>query len=239
MPILPEAPNALDGWPRQVVKAAFLRLTNAASERQAIAAIANIDQVGGIAGRQPDRFAAARTLIVDIKAAHSPIATAFHSDAGARLMRRDSDIADAVMIRMIARKGIVTAPVHDSFISPRANRQILLEAMQEAAEKAGSQGIRIREGDALCRKAESSWGSALVSDIYQILTRFLTYIWRRRGVFKALGVGVSGQNYTLSVRKASRAPSGPRIAAHASPTRYAKAYATLRGPHMPWRPTFY
>lgn len=77
----------------------------------------------------------ARALIKAIKHRHAPIAGQLHSDAGARLMRKDSDIAEAVMAELILRRGIVTLPIHDSFLVPVSKRDELQEAMMEAAHK--------------------------------------------------------------------------------------------------------
>ena len=52
-----------------------------------------------------------------MKAKHADIAHAFGSDAGARLMRKDSDLAEQVVLDMI-RQGVVPLSVHDSYIVP-------------------------------------------------------------------------------------------------------------------------
>ena len=44
----------------------------------------------------------------------------FGSDAGVRLMREDSDLANAAMLAM-QREGITPLGVHDSFIVPETN----------------------------------------------------------------------------------------------------------------------
>ena len=50
-----------------------------------------------------------------LKEKHAPIADKFHSEAGIKLQRRESDIALSI-IRNLKEKGIVCLPVHDSFI---------------------------------------------------------------------------------------------------------------------------
>ena len=83
-----------------------------------------------------DALRAAAALIEALKAMHRPIAHAFHSDAGARLMTIDSDIASCVMTDLL-NKGIVALPVHDSFLVPASQRSRLEEAMLKAAHRAG------------------------------------------------------------------------------------------------------
>lgn len=143
----------IDGWPRALVKEAMLTLINAPTINKARFSIAHSD------GRKKDKDTGQRItspddkklmqvltepgsqealhlasdLIDAIKQKHTPIAGAFHSDAGARLMRIDSDIAEAVMGTLIARKGIVTLPVHDSFLVPASKRDELEQAMAQAA----------------------------------------------------------------------------------------------------------
>lgn len=125
---------AIDGWPRDLVKVAMLTLINATTESKARFSIAHSDRMAQVAepGSQ-EALKSAAGLIEAIKRKHAPIAEAFHSDAGARLMRIDSDIAEAVMGTLIARKGIVALPVHDSFLVPASKRDELEQAMAQAA----------------------------------------------------------------------------------------------------------
>src|SRR5262249_17067853 len=58
------------------------------------------------------------------------IARAFCSDAGARLMRKDADLAERVKFEMLAATGIVPLSVHDSFIVPATQAGRLEEAME-------------------------------------------------------------------------------------------------------------
>ena len=137
---------AIDGWPRDLVKVAMLTLINATTESKARFSIAHSDRMAQVAepGSQ-DAIKAAAGLIDAIKRKHAPIAGAFHSDAGARLMRIDSDIAEAVMGVLIARKGIVTLPVHDSFLVPASKRDELAAAMEQAAYDVCSLKAQITE----------------------------------------------------------------------------------------------
>lgn len=125
---------AIGNWPRDLVKVAMLTLINAPTISKARFSLAHSDRMKQMAepGSQ-HAMQLASDLIDAIKRKHAPISGAFHSDAGARLMRIDSDIAEAVMGDLIARKGIVTLPVHDSFLVPASKRDELEEAMTRAA----------------------------------------------------------------------------------------------------------
>ncbi|MCA0996842.1 hypothetical protein [Alloyangia pacifica] len=66
-----------------------------------------------------------------ILAAHEPIAHLFYSGAGKRLQRKDSDVAERVMLDFIER-GIPILPVHDSFLVHDGHRELLADRMQAA-----------------------------------------------------------------------------------------------------------
>ncbi|WP_323010402.1 hypothetical protein [Paracoccus sp. (in: a-proteobacteria)] len=127
----------IPGWPRKLVKVALLILINARTPHQARHALAHAQPMEDVAplGSQ-EALRAADKLVNAIKAMHRPIAHAFHSDAGARLMTIDSDIASCVMTDLL-NKGIVALPVHDSFLVPASKRDLLEEAMLKAANRAG------------------------------------------------------------------------------------------------------
>lgn len=133
---LPRDCHDISGWPRKLVKVATFTLINATTEKAARMSIAHSEHLGELAepGSQ-DAIGKARALIEAIKNRHAPIAGQLHSDAGARLMRKDSDIAEAVMAELILRRGIVALPIHDSFLVPASKRDELQEAMMEAAHK--------------------------------------------------------------------------------------------------------
>lgn len=141
---LPVDCYALKGWGRQLVKRAFLILINAPTAHRARSAIAHCDEMTGIADCLQDALEKSSRLIGHIKEAHRPIAKAFHSDAGARLMRRDSEMAQHVLLALHA-KGIVALPMHDSFLVPLSQRFELERAMQEAAYKFGLANLKIEE----------------------------------------------------------------------------------------------
>jgi len=115
---------AVDGWPRNLVKVAFNTLVNAGNYDSARRAIAL-----EIAGE--GAYAKATSLIEAIKLRHPKIINMFHSDAGIRLQRRDADMAEAIMRRLV-RLGIVVLPIHDSFITTARHDGALAEAMDIA-----------------------------------------------------------------------------------------------------------
>lgn len=140
---MPGACYDIAGWPRDLVKVALLTLINAKSEAAARLSIAHSDKMALVTPPGKAAIPAAARLIADIKRKHSAIAHLFHSDAGARLMRKDSGIAEAVMGEMFGRRGIIALPVHDSFVVPSSKRCDLELVMHDAAVKAGLKSIEI------------------------------------------------------------------------------------------------
>jgi len=63
-----------------------------------------------------------------IEQAHTPIADAFRSGAGLRLQRTDSDLALAV-ITDLREQGVLSLPVHDSFLVSKHNKDKLINSM--------------------------------------------------------------------------------------------------------------
>jgi len=106
------------------VKRAFNILVNAENGDSARRAIAlKITGEGA--------YAKATSLIGAIKLRHPKIAGMFHSDAGIRLQRRDADMAEMIMRRLVGL-GIVVLPIHDSFITAARHEADLVEAMNVA-----------------------------------------------------------------------------------------------------------
>jgi hypothetical protein len=125
----PPDPYDVDGWPRKQIKLALLIAINARTHIDAVRALADALRLeGGVA----NPYATAQGLIRAAKAAHPHIAHAIGSDAGVRLMRRDSEIAARVMCEVMRATGIVPLPVHDSFIVPIIHEERLKEAMENA-----------------------------------------------------------------------------------------------------------
>jgi hypothetical protein len=126
-------------WDRDLVKIGLLTLINAKTERQALISLARNEFPDQDPGNQMPE---ARRLIEEIKRAHKPIACAFHSDAEARLMRQDSELAIAVVSSLL-KQGIVALPIHDSFLVPASKQDALEAAMLKAAHAIGLQHIKI------------------------------------------------------------------------------------------------
>jgi hypothetical protein len=120
-------PYDIPGIKRSLVKVAFNTLVNADTRIAAIRAIA--EEIGG-----EGAFAKAEALVHKIETKHAPIAHKFGTGAGRRLMRRDSDMTEYLLLRLIKR-GIVALPVHDSYIVRASDKGALLEAMAMALRK--------------------------------------------------------------------------------------------------------
>jgi hypothetical protein len=117
-------PYEIGGWQRDDVKNAVMVLINALDLGSALGRIAQ--DLGGYWEHHR-----AAQLIDAIKARHPRLASAFHSGAGLRLMRRDSDISDVIFARLLKR-GIVALGVHDSYIVPAKNEADLRAEMVSA-----------------------------------------------------------------------------------------------------------
>lgn len=140
--MLPDDCYAIGSWARPLVKRAMLTLINAPNIHSSRFSIAHSDEM---AAEVPDHhkwIPMAADLIADIKQAHRPIAHVFHSDAGSRLMMRDSELAKVVMQHLM-RLNIVALPIHDSFLVPASKRDQLEMAMLEVAHAEGLQSVRI------------------------------------------------------------------------------------------------
>lgn len=140
---MPQDCYELEGWPRKLVKVAMLTLINAKTIHAARQSIAHNEMMSawGEPGGQ-EAMKAADQLIKAIKRLHKPIAHAFHSDAGARLMAIDATLAETVMSVMLAR-GVVVLPVHDSFIVAASKADELEAAMLRAAYDAGFYALEV------------------------------------------------------------------------------------------------
>ena len=114
----------LDGWDRDLCKVAFNVLLNADNNKAALGAVA--DEIGGQGSRQK-----AVKLIAAIKRHHAPVKHYFNSGIGRELQNLDSRIAENVML-LLRKQGIVSLPIHDSFIVPANDQGVLLEAMDAA-----------------------------------------------------------------------------------------------------------
>jgi len=117
----------VDGVERGHVKLALLIIINAASELQAIHALAH--KIGG-----DSYLKQARQIIDAVVIRHKPIAGAFFNASWAHLQCVDSTIAESVWWQM-TRAGVPCLPVHDSFIVAESATDTLRNAMAEASEK--------------------------------------------------------------------------------------------------------
>lgn len=72
-----------------------------------------------------------REIIDAVKAKHEPIAHYFGTGEGIRLQKRDADIAESVMLTMMA-EGTLVLPIHDSFVVEEGRQDRLREVMVDA-----------------------------------------------------------------------------------------------------------
>ena len=134
---LPDDCYIIGNWPRPLVKLGLLVLINASNLHQVRLYLAHCDAMAALGpADDQDALAKASRLIDDIKAVHRPIVKFFHSDAGARLMRVDSDLAVSIMAKLL-RRGILALPVHDSFLVPACHVVALEETMLDCAAEIG------------------------------------------------------------------------------------------------------
>ena len=122
---MPEGdPYAIGGFDRDLIKAAGLIPLNARDRRSAIGAVAH--ETG--ADRKD-----AKAAITAFRARHPGIKDYFWSDAGARLMRLDSDMTVAIMKRVLAATGRCPLPQHDSYLVPLCDQPAVSRAMAEVS----------------------------------------------------------------------------------------------------------
>ncbi len=138
-------PYDLEGLERSLVKLAVNIMFNAASENKAVLAItdelredASLRVAAGLVSRDRRTLRPfAKTVVKAIERKHYKSAGYFNSDCGARFMRRDSDMAIQIMIRMISETGRCPLPVHDSFLVADVDEQLLYRTMKEVAGECG------------------------------------------------------------------------------------------------------
>lgn len=75
-----------------------------------------------------------RSLLDRVKKAHTPIADYIHSKKGLKLQYIDSQISEAILMRM-TKQEIPCLPVHDSYVVPCQYGELLREVMREEYEK--------------------------------------------------------------------------------------------------------
>jgi len=116
----------IPGFDRNLCKVAFNILVNAACLPSAL---------GSLAQEMKGDRKGAEALIEAIKARHSVVAKYFHSSAGVRLQCLDSKMAEIVLSEMTVKRGIPVLPVHDSFIVPESEKELLVRVMKDAFER--------------------------------------------------------------------------------------------------------
>jgi hypothetical protein len=130
--LIPPEPFILDGWPRKIVKVAFYTLLNAETPVAAERAIAELF------GRGRQGYAKAGKLIAEIERKHPAVANQFGTGAGLRLMRKDSEITEYILSKLL-RGGDFALPIHDSYRVPHQiagrTREIMDEALAKATQK--------------------------------------------------------------------------------------------------------
>jgi hypothetical protein len=125
----PMPADPYDFAPREQAKLALLIAINAKSHVSAARALA--DALRGD-NSITDHFKTADRLLKAAKAKHPDIAWAIASDAGVRLMREDSELAERIMSETVRAIGIVPLAVHDSFMVPTSQEARLMETMERA-----------------------------------------------------------------------------------------------------------
>lgn len=111
---------------RDLCKAAFNILINAATYGSALGAVAN---------EMDGDFRGAKAIIEAIKERHCDVESYFHSGVGIRLQGLDARMAEIVLTEMTVKRGIPVLPVHDSFIVPESHKDALIQVMKDAFER--------------------------------------------------------------------------------------------------------
>jgi hypothetical protein len=122
---LDRPPYDIDGFERGDIKLGMNIAFNAKTRPAAVAALA--DKLGK--GRSE-----AAKVIGAILSHHRPIEGMFGSDAGIRLMRRDSDLILAAL-KAANDNGILALPVHDALIVPRRCQNHTAQLMGDAFDR--------------------------------------------------------------------------------------------------------
>jgi hypothetical protein len=118
-------PYDVGGFDRARVKKAFNIAVNAQNRRSALYALAES------AGITPNE---ANMVLVAVEHRHKLIGDAFFSDAGVRLMRKDSDMILAA-VAAANEHGFGALPIHDALVAPARYVELAAEKMVEAFER--------------------------------------------------------------------------------------------------------
>jgi hypothetical protein len=151
--LMPPEPFILDGWPRKIVKAAFYTLLNAETPTAARRAIAEHFSRGR------EAYARAGKLIAEIERKHPAVANQFGTGAGLRLMRKDSEITEYILSKLL-KGGDFALPIHDSYRVPRQiadrTRAIMDEALAKSTRKPTRVGMAISSAQATDKTAKNT-----------------------------------------------------------------------------------
>ncbi len=101
-----------------------------------------------------------RDLQSAIKEKHTPIDRYFNTGVGIELQRRDADIAEEVMLTLMA-EGTLALPVHDSFIVEDGRQDRLKQVMSDAYRRLEGQAIEI--------DADTTWHEENLPENAQLL----------------------------------------------------------------------
>ena len=159
---------AIKGFDRGLVKLAVNILFNAPSIQGAIRAVGQelhskreLRSASGIGpGGRSACHSLAEQVVNAIRRKHRRIQRYFGSDCGTRFQRKDSDIAIDVMTRMIHKTGRCPLPMHDSFLVPDIDAEVLKETMLRVAAE---HGLRLRVKDSNKGQSVPSPGSLPLS----------------------------------------------------------------------------
>jgi hypothetical protein len=151
---MPAEPFSLDGYDRSTVKPAFYTLLNAETPIAARRSIAE-----EIMGRGREGYAKASKLIAEIERKHSAIADQFGRGAGLWLMRKDSEITERILGRLL-RGGDFALPIHDSYLVPyqtaERTREIMAEELEKSTKKSTTASTRISSDQVVEPTSEST-----------------------------------------------------------------------------------
>ena len=132
---------------RSIAKSLMLVLVNADSVKSAYAAFRKKASSGSLEKKMTnDQLDAVRRSLVE---RHPAIEHALGSDAGIRLMNRDSDMT-SIIIDTLTHKGIPLLTLHDSYLVPNGNEDYLIDVMGGAFESVmgmqlGNPDISVKE----------------------------------------------------------------------------------------------
>lgn len=132
------------------------------------------------------RWAEIKSRIYEL---HSPIKDKFCAEAGMRLMRKDSQLAELVMSHF-AIHGVPVLPVHDSFIVHQGYKEELLDVMADFFRKEYKVDISITAKKLLPTKldelADAEFGAPTTKNLDDLLADKDTPQWQRTNAFWAV-----------------------------------------------------